>query len=89
MLLCVTPARSIENDIRPVSLTCQIAKVMVGLTLNRTLPLVLPKLDPKKFASVGSSTVHALVYLLHLALEALDKGNCTISLFFGDFKKRV
>ena len=83
----VRPARSIENDIRPVSLTCQIAKVIEGLTLNRTLPLVLPKLDPKQFASVGSSTVHAFFYLLHLALEALDKGNCTISLFFGDFKK--
>ena len=51
------------------------------------LPLVLPKLDPKQFASVGTSTLHALVYLLHLVLEVLDKGKCALSFFLGDFKQ--
>ena len=30
---------------------------------------------------------HAIVYLLHLALEALDQDNCWIRFFFADFKK--
>ena len=28
-----------------------------------------------------------MVYLLHLALEALDKGNCSVRFFFTDFSK--
>lgn len=28
-----------------------------------------------------------MVYLLHLALEALDKGQCYVRLFFAGFKK--
>lgn len=82
-----TPACSIQDDVRPVSLTCQVAKVMEGLTLARILPLLLTKLDSKQFAVAGKSTVQAVVYLLHLALEALDKGNCSVRFFFTDFSK--
>ena len=81
------PASSIENDVRPVSLTSQIAKVMEGFTLVRMLPTIIDKLDVKQFAVSGKSTVHAMVYLLHLALEALDRGNCSLRLFFTDFRK--
>ena len=35
----------------------------------------------------GKSTEQALIYLLHLALEALDRGGCYLRLFFSDFKK--
>ena len=44
-------------------------------------------LDRKRFAAVGRSTDQALVFLLHLALEALDRGNCSIRSFFADFRK--
>ena len=81
------PARSVEKDIRPVSLTCQVAKVMESFTLARLLSVLLDKLDLKQFALSGRSTTQALVYLLHLALEALDKGNCALCFFFADFKK--
>lgn len=79
--------KSIESDIRPISLTSQIAKLMEGFTLSRILPIIIPSLDPKQFAVAGKSTDHAIVYLLHLALEALDRGNCWIRFFFADFKK--
>ena len=79
--------KSIESDIRPISLTSQIAKLMEGFTLSRILPNIIPFLDPKQFAVAGKSTDHAIVYLLHLALEALDRGNCWIRFFFADFKK--
>ena len=77
----------IETDIRPISLTCQVAKLMAGFTLDRILPTVVPQLDVKQFAVAGRSTEHALVFILHLALEALDRGNCWVRFFFADFKK--
>ena len=61
---------------------------MEGFTLTRILPTILPQLDNKQFAVAGKSTEQAIVYILHLALEALDKGNCSLRLFFADFSKR-
>ena len=81
------PPKAIESDLRPISLTCQISKVLESFTLTRMLPKVVPKLDSNQFAVAGRSTDQALVYLLHLAFEALDRGNCTIRFFFADFKK--
>ena len=49
------PAQSVNNDIRPISLTCQISKVMEGLTLSRLAPSVLVDLaiDAKQFTTPG------------------------------------
>ena len=44
-------------------------------------------LGRKQLAAAGRSTDRALVFLLHLALEALDRGNCSIRFFFADFRK--
>ena len=79
---------SVENDMRPVSLTYQVAKVMESFTLVRLLPVLLDKLDLKQFALSGRSTSQALVYLLYLALDALDKGNCAL-FFFLQISKKV
>ena len=82
-----TPPDSIENDIRPISLTCQIAKLMEGFTVTRIMPSIVSQLDKKQFAMAGKSTQQAIVYMLHLALEALDKGSCAVRFFFADFRK--
>ena len=79
------PAQSVNNDIRPISLTCQISKVMEGLTLSRLTPAVLADLDAKQFATPGKSTEQDIAYILHLVLENLDRGNCSARLFFADF----
>ena len=68
-----TPPDSIENGIRPISLTCQIAKLKAGFTLTRIMPLIANQLDNKQFSMARKSTQQAIVYILHLALEALDK----------------
>ena len=60
---------------------------MEGFTLSRVLPGITERLDPKQFAMAGKATQHAIVYLLHLTLEALDRGNCWVRWFFADFKK--
>ena len=66
------PPKAIDTDLRPISLTCQISKVLESFTLSRILPKLLPKVVSKQFAAAGRSTDQALVFLLHLALEALD-----------------
>ena len=84
------PPKSVENDIRPISLTNQVAKIMEGLTLTRSLPGIYKDLDCKQFAAAGMSTQHATAYVLHLVLEALDSGDsgsCSARLFFADFRK--
>ena len=72
---------------RSIFLTCQLAKVLEGFTLARVYPSIVGNLGRNQFAVAGKSTEQALVYLLHLALEALDRGGCYLRLFFVDFKK--
>ena len=60
---------------------------MENFTLVRSLPVLLNKLDLKQFTLSGRSTSQALVYLLHRALEALDRGSCALCFFFAHFKK--
>lgn len=81
------PPSSIENDLRPISLTSQISKIMERFTIDSLMPQVLDQLDTKQFALPNKSTTQALVYLLHQILEALDSGSNSIRLFFADFRK--
>ena len=76
------PPKSVENDIRPISLTNQVAKIMESFTFMRSLPDIYEDLDCKQFAAAGMSTQHAIAYVLHLVLEALDSGSCSARLFF-------
>ncbi|CAB4000775.1 RNA-directed DNA polymerase from mobile element jockey [Paramuricea clavata] len=83
----VSPPQTIEDDLRPISLTAQVSKVMEGFMLQSLMSEVGLKLDPKQFALPGKSTTQALVYLLHLIHAALDQGHCSVRIFFADFKK--
>ena len=61
---------------------------MEDCTLDIVFPQVINKLDTTQFALPKKSTTHALVYLLHSILKALERGSCTARLlFFSDFKK--
>lgn len=83
----VSPPSSLENDLRPISLTSQVSKVLEGFTLKSLLLQVADKMDSKQFSLPNKSTTHALVYLLHSVLAALESGQCSIRLFFADFRK--
>ena len=83
----VSPPNSIEEDLRPISLTAQVAEIMEGFTLESLLLEVLDKLDPKQFSLPKKSTTQALVYLMHQIHAGLDKGQCSARVFFADFKK--
>ena len=56
---------------------------MEDLALARLMPAILEELDPKKFATSGKSTDQAIAFILRLTLEALDRGNCSVKLFFA------
>ena len=83
----VTPPKKLEEDLRPITLTTPLAKILEGFTVEHLLKQVADKLDIKQFSISGKSTTHALVYLLHCILETLDKGNLYARVFFADFSK--
>ena len=83
----LSPPVSIEDDLRPISLTSQIAKVMENFSLRSLMGEIRDKIDGKQFAMPGKSTTQALVYLLLVILAALDTGHCFVRLFFADFRK--
>ena len=79
--------KAVDEDLRPISLTSQLAKVLEGFTLRSLFKDVSSKLDHLQFAVAGKSTTEALIFVLHVILEALDKGDCLARLFFSDFSK--
>ena len=83
----VTPPQSIESDLRPISLTCNLAKIMEGFFCKRLLPQLTRKIDPRQFARKGHSTTDALLFFLQPVYGALDSGNACTRFFFADFSK--
>ena len=65
-----SPPIAIENDLRPIPLTCQVDKIMVGFTLESPYQQV-DELDDKIFALPCKSCVYTLIYLLHHILASL------------------
>ena len=74
----IIPPKKIGEDLRPISLTPQIAKVTEGFILQPLLDDVTDKIDPCQSAMKGRSTTQALVLVLHNILEALDRGGCSV-----------
>ncbi|KAL9961061.1 hypothetical protein ACROYT_G029941 [Oculina patagonica] len=83
----VTPPGSIEKDLRPISLTCTVAKVMEGFTCSRLIPQLDGKIDPRQYSRKGHSTTDALLYMLQAIYEAVDSGEACARVFFADFSK--
>ena len=83
----VSPPSLIEKDLRPISLTCTLAKVLEGFTCKRLLSEIDGKIDPRQYARKGHSTTDALLYILQPIYEATDSGNAGARLFFADFSK--
>ena len=83
----VTPPKSVENDLRPISLTSPIATVLEGFSAEALITSVFNKLDNKQFALPGRSTTQALIFFMHTILETLDTCGGYIRIFFSDFSK--
>ena len=85
----ISPLQQIESDLRPIALTCTLAKVLEGFTRDRLITQGSHQIDPRQFARAGHSTTDALVYLLQAVYiyEAVDTGSCGARLFFADYSK--
>ena len=67
----ISPPQDIKTDLRPIALTCCLAKVLEGFTLKRLLKQVNAQIDPRQYPRHGHSTTHDLIYLLHAIYEAV------------------
>ena len=85
----VYPPGAIENDVRPISLTCTVSKIMEGFTCARLLPQLEHKIDPRQYARKGHSTLDALLYKI-ASSDIRGGGRAVVrhvlgSSFFADF----
>ena len=83
----IKPPKSVEQDLRPISLTPTVSKVFESLVGRRLLATVADKFDKKQFGGIkGRSTSHALVDMLHTWNKALDEEQSARILFI-DYAK--
>jgi len=72
----VNPPKSIESDLRPISLTPTVSKVLEAIVGSWILDIVGCQLDDHQFGALkGRSTTHALVDMVHHWHKALDEGH--------------
>ena len=80
-LLKRSPPKSNTDDLRPITLTSQSAKVLEGFSLDSLFQQTVNKLHHKQFSIASKSTMQALVYFLNIMLESLDPGENDIYVF--------
>jgi hypothetical protein len=81
------PPKSVQEDLRPISLTPTLSKILESLVGNWILAKVTNKLDVRQFGALrGRSTTHALTAITHMWHQALDSHN-SIRAVFIDYSK--
>lgn len=84
----VNPPTQLEKHIRPISLTPVLAKVMESFTCKWVKDFIANDIDPHQYGSVqNSSTVHALVELVHRWQQALDEPGNALRVLLLDYSK--
>jgi len=84
----IIPVRTIENDIRPISITCPISRVAEVFTAEIFDDHFCQLLDDDQFGSTsGRSTTLALIRISHVIFDASDNCHNIIRVLFVDFKK--
>ena len=79
----ISRPKSIETDLRPISLTAVLSKILESFVFNGPVPIVMPYIDPFQFGSMRkSSTTHAIV---HYWLSTLETPNTITRTCFIDF----
>ena len=83
------PPGSLENDIRPISLTPILAKVFEGIVLNWVDDVISPQIDERQFGAglAGTGTTGALVEMVHTLYDATDKPDTFVRVLLVDYSK--
>ena len=81
------PPKSIETDLRPISLTPTLSKVFESLVGRWVLNAIGENFDKKQFGALkGRSTTHALVDMMHMWHKAIDEQH-SVKIVFVDYAK--
>ena len=81
------PPKSIEQDLRPISLTPTLSKILESLIGRWMLEKIGDKFDRKQFGALkGRSTSHALTDIVHKWNKAVDEQN-SVRIVFVDYAK--
>ena len=81
-----TPVTTYE--LRPISLTPTVSKILEGFVFKWLTEQVLPHIDPYQFGNVKKcSTTHALIHLIHQWLAATDASVSVVQACMVDFSK--
>lgn len=79
---------SLDSDLRPISLTAVLSKVLEGFVFQWLSAIIMPNIDPFQFGGVKkSSTTHALVHLVHQWLLATETPKTGVRSCMIDFSK--
>ena len=79
---------AIEKHLRPISLTPTLSKVLERYVAGWVMDTARDIIDDHQFGSLrGSSTIHALVELVHLWQKALDVPGRRVRVLLLDFSK--
>ena len=81
--------KDLERELRPISLTSTLSKIAERLVIEREVkPTLLKVVDPQQFGFIpNSSTVLALISMLHCWLSATDGSGSSVRTVFLDYKK--
>ena len=82
----VSPPKEIQSDFRPISLTCNLVKVMEGFARSRLVSNTR-QARPVPVCEGGSLYIGHFNYPLQEIHEATDRGDCGARIFFADFSK--
>ena len=84
----VIPPQSIESDLRPISLTCNLAKIMEGFFCKRLLSQLTRKIVAASLLVRATLLRTRYYFLLQPVYDALDSGNACARFFFADFSTK-
>ena len=76
------------GELRPISLTPDLGKILEGLVTKVMLQDIKPSIDERQYGNLkGRSTSHYLIFLIDEIYKALDKPHTIATLTLIDFKK--
>ena len=83
----IHPSKLVENDLRPISFTATLSKILESFVGRWILEAVGHQPDTNQYGALKEiSASHALVSVLHHWSTALDNGNSVYALFV-DYSK--
>ena len=82
------PPKTIEKDLRTISLTPIVCKVFESIMLKRVDETLNHKLDTRQFGSIsGTCTTDALVEMVHQWYQAMDTNGTIVRILLLDYTK--